>query len=106
MLDQSGNFRDWFAGAGFVTVRPHTLGEVEPHLVMWASALQSFFVGQVIKHGAAEFAFREASVERAEIGREGGDVMVILSGISAQIIARERAFAPGLIERMAKQIVV
>ena len=84
---------------------PIPVAKVHPQIAMGAARGQAFFVGQVLKHGAAQWRVFQAGVQRAEVCRKGGDMVPVLGRVLAQLIARKLALRPCLIEGVLQQIV-
>src|SRR4051812_12262166 len=109
MLHESGNFFDGHAFANVIARSAHALRKIEPHLAVGTAlriAVKPFFVGEVLDHGPTKFAIAQAAVEGRKIRWKCSDVMIVVAGILAEIVARKFAFTPRLVERMTKQIVL
>ena len=73
---------------------------------MRRAVVQALFVGEVLQHQAAQLAVGQVRVQRAEVGRERRDVVPVLGGILAQVLARQFALRPRLVVGMLQQVVV
>src|SRR5579872_1243804 len=92
-----------------LTIGAHAIGEVEPQLGMrapGAPVLTAFFIIQIGKHGAAQFRINGARKKLGKIVGKGRDMMVVVAGVFAKVLARQLTRAPRLVKRMTQQIVL
>jgi hypothetical protein len=66
---------------------------------------QPFFIRPIGEHRLLKLAGVESGREFSEIGGKGRDVVIVVLGIVAEVVRGQLARAPGLIKRVAQQIV-
>jgi hypothetical protein len=74
----------------------HAFGEVEPQLGMRDPV--DFLLAEIAQHGAPQSPVGQPRVQRAQIGRERRDVMVVLRGVFLKVVAGEFIRRPSLLE--------
>ena len=63
------------------------------------------FAAKIAQHGATLLAVFQARMQRAQVRRKRGDVMVVVAGISAQVFARQLTGRPRFVIRMAEKVI-
>ena len=101
--DQFAYFRQRLVLANLLAIGAHAFGKIEPQLAV-RTALD-LLPTQIAQHRAAQLAIVQARVQRAQIGRKSGDVMIVVGGIFAQIFARQLTGGPRLVIGMAQKVV-
>ena len=73
----------------------------------------AFFIAAVLGDRFRHLSHRRATLggvqpflENPQVFREGRYMMIVISGIGTQVVMRELAHGPGLVKRMAQQIVL
>ena len=73
---------------------------------MWTPALDRFFIGKIREDCTAEGAVLEPCVKSSEVSRKGSDVVIVVRGVLAQVLASQRTSAPVLVIRVTQQVVL
>jgi hypothetical protein len=94
-----------------ISSRSHALGKIEPklgvgHGIHPRHIRGSFFVTHVGQHRSPQLTFVQPNREFSQVAGECFDVMVVLAGIFAEVLARQLTRRPRLVEWMAKQVVL
>src|SRR5258708_2807598 len=93
-----------------VPARSHALHKIEPEFrvgrgILSRSACSTLLVTHVGQYCAPQLAFVEAKGQFSQITGKRVNVMVVLAGVLAKVIARQLARRPCPVEWMAEQVV-
>ena len=102
-LDQMVHCRAGLAAPHPLGRKPDAFGKVQPHVAVGAAF--HLFLRQIAQNRTAESTVWKAAVKRTEKGRIRGYVMKIFPSVGTQLLARELAGTPSLVERMGEQVV-
>ena len=93
-----------------ISSRSHAFGKIEPELgvrhgILARSTPSALLVAHVGQHGTPQLAFVQPQGQLGQIAGKCLDVMVVVAGILAQVVASQLSGGPRLIEWVAEQVV-